>query len=652
MPSFPTKTIEALNEIVTSLLFFLTPLFFVFFTKELFEFPKMILVYIFAATLGFLYLAGGRWPPRLLKPPDWLPFLFLLLASSLATIFSSHGYTSLFGYYSRFNGGLVSLLSLSVIYFCLWQNLSAQKAANYLRTIFASGIFVSLYALLQNFGFDKDFWVQDSQARAFSTLGQPNWLAAYLLVILPIPIYYYLEESLTLKKIFYLAICVLYYFAFWATYSLSGFFGLTGLAIVVILTSGRALWAKRTEVLLLIALCLTISVLRPGIFGAKFSSLVETLQPKITFNRPAWAAPPNNTKKEIDTGDIRLSVWLGALDLWRRDLKSLLIGAGPETFAYNFLSFRPLSLNQTSEWDFLYNKAHNYYLDLLTGTGLLGLIAYLGFVYAVGKKQLKVAAAGPPEKINQSRLLFAGWTTILTTNLFGWPTVYLSLLTFTLPLIMAKLSQNGSEAAPPAETHLPYLRLGLILPIFILILVQILNIFLADVSFSQGLSEADQDREEAEANFKDAISLNPYEPAYPKELAFVLAQKAVTEAEAQKRKSLARQAEKVAQRAYQLNPKNSLTLRSLIKTYYLLSRIDEAYEKDLEDLVKVIIRLSPTEPRSYLDAGLAFFSLGKVKEASASIERSLELKPDYVEAREFLERLKEADQDIETTLTD
>ena len=36
--------------------------------------------------------------------------------------------------------------------------------------------------------------------------------------------------------------------------------------------------------------------------------------------------------------------------------------------------------NLTSEWDFLYNKAHNEYLNYLATTGLFGLGSYLLFI--------------------------------------------------------------------------------------------------------------------------------------------------------------------------------------------------------------------------------------------------------------------------------
>ena len=54
-----------------------------------------------------------------------------------------------------------------------------------------------------------------------------------------------------------------------------------------------------------------------------------------------------------------------------------LFGTGVETFAYSYNFVRPLTHNLTSEWDYVYNKAHNEYFNYLATTGFIGLISYL-----------------------------------------------------------------------------------------------------------------------------------------------------------------------------------------------------------------------------------------------------------------------------------
>ncbi|MEK9179052.1 MAG: O-antigen ligase family protein, partial [Patescibacteria group bacterium] len=71
---------------------------------------------------------------------------------------------------------------------------------------------------------------------------------------------------------------------------------------------------------------------------------------------------------------IRKLVWQGAVKL---GLKYPLFGTGVETFAYAYNFTRPAAHNQTSEWDFVYNKAHNELLNYFANTGFFGLFSYL-----------------------------------------------------------------------------------------------------------------------------------------------------------------------------------------------------------------------------------------------------------------------------------
>ena len=632
--------LDTINETVLYLILFATPLTFVFVTRELFEFPKMILVYFLSAMLSGLFLAqkGFR---KMALPAGSKAFFLLATAITVSTLFSVNRYTSIFGYYSRFNGGLLSLLAFALILLSAAAFLKRRVAAACVNAILISGALVSFYAVLQNFGIDKSFWVQDSQARAFSTLGQPNWLSAYILVILPIPLFKFLNAEETSKKFLFFMLFLLYYFAFWATYSLSGFLGLLAFGILFLTGSFGVAKAKWKQLLLLGVACAAVSLARPGIFGAKIKSFMQIVRPVVSITREALAADDRPQTqplrpRSIDTGDIRLGVWQGSLRLRLSSPKNFLIGTGPETFAYAFLPFRPLSLNKTTEWDFLYNKAHNYYLDILTGTGILGFLAYVLFVITTAAGALKSGARAPD---GLPRLMLYGWSTILITNFFGWPTVVLSLLFFLYPLLIDRLDRYGVERAGSVdgeEIHLPDARALLVSAACLILILGTINIFLADVSFTQGYGSSESgDILAAEPALKDAIRLNPWEPAYHKGLAYTYAQKY---AETEDGNDLS-QALKEAKIAYDLNPHNSLTLRSLIRVYYLLSKVNPQYKTDLEKLALEIIRLSPTEPRSYYDAALMFYYSGDSNGAKELNDEAIKLRPGYPEALELAPKL-------------
>ncbi len=94
--------------------------------------------------------------------------------------------------------------------------------------------------------------------------------------------------------------------------------------------------------------------------------------------------------------------------------KNLLLGIGPETFPYEFPFFREDFLNYSSEWDFILNKPHNYYFEILVELGVIALVFYL---------LIMVKTLG-----HENKFMVAGVLGFYVTNIFGWPTVCTSLL--------------------------------------------------------------------------------------------------------------------------------------------------------------------------------------------------------------------------------
>ena len=90
------------------------------------------------------------------------------------------------------------------------------------------------------------------------------------------------------------------------------------------------------------------------------------------------------------------------------------MGTGPETYPYSFQPFRPIELNYSSEWSYLFNKPHNYYLEIWAESGLLGLVAYGVLFFKIFKYQTI-----------DKRLGLIGFA---ITNIFGWPVVATALV--------------------------------------------------------------------------------------------------------------------------------------------------------------------------------------------------------------------------------
>ncbi len=445
---------------------FLVPLVFTPKTFELFEFPKMILVYLLTILIVAAFLVKtvvtGKF--NLKRTPLDLPILLYAISCTLSAILSIDRYTSIFGYYTRFNGGLLSFLSYVALYYIFVGEMGPEgqegtegregKKEKFVKVLLLSSLLVSIYGILQHFGIDKDYWVQDVQRRVFSTLGQPNWLAAYLVMVLPVSLALMVQNFKSqnsnlkstsqisepwLRTSAYLLVPIALYSAFWFTYSLSGLLGFAAAILTFLIFIGKENLRRGLLPLLLVFLAWTaISALTltPTI-SERIKKIFDEVVPKVSAVAEEQERGSSLSEPRSETGStvkIRLAVWKGTLNLIK---DHPLLGTGPETFAYSFLPYRPVELNQTAEWEFLYNKAHNEYLNIAATTGLLGLASYL---FLIGK--IVFLNVRTRNNILQAGL-FAGWVGVLVSDFFGFSVVATSLLFWLYMALGASLTENG-----------------------------------------------------------------------------------------------------------------------------------------------------------------------------------------------------------------
>lgn len=426
-----------LHKIITWLVYGLSGIPLIFLLRgvnELFEFPKMILVYLIVLLIGFLFFSKrvltGQF--KISNSALSLAVLGFLTTNVLATLFSMNVYTSIWGYYTRFNGGLASIAAFTLLYFVIAEELSNLEKKQLLDFFILTSVPICLYGIAQSFGFQKDLWEGDSQIRIFSTLGQPNWLAAYLVMLIPVTLKKTLEIKESALKIGTGSIVFIQLTALWLTFSLSGLLGLAASLAIYVIAENKKLISENKKVLATIFVALAlVCVLKPGVLKPKIDDAIRDLKKRITLERAAYAmeksSPELASYEYGDTTGIRLIVWQGTTRLILSSPKVFLVGSGPETFPYAFLKFRPESLNITSEWDFIFNKPHNYYLELLANLGIIGFLAYVTLALLA----IKGSWARNPA-------LAAGLVGLWVTDFFSWHTVSTALLMFIYLGIIAK----------------------------------------------------------------------------------------------------------------------------------------------------------------------------------------------------------------------
>lgn len=620
-------------------LFFFVPLLLWPKTSEVFEFNKMLFTY------GVTILISAAWVARwvqekkvtIRRTPLDLPIALFFLSQLLSTIFSIDTHTSIWGYYSRFHGGLASTVAYIALYYALVTNIKREKIIFLVYSILGSAILVALYGVLEHFGIDKHLWVQDVQNRVFSTLGQPNWLSAYLAALLPLPIILAVAAKKLSRRLIWLGIALLFFITILYTKSQSGIFTtFLILALIPIYLVG-----KKHKLVYLLAGILFLAGL------AYKWDFVQKLSP---FGPPNLAQLVEKDRAGriggSDSMIIRQVVWQGAREL---ALKNPIFGTGVETFGYSYYTVRPALHNLLSEWEFLYNKAHNEYLNLLANTGFVGLTTYLLLIgWTIIWWQRK------KDKTPLSDGLFLGYLSILVTNYFGFSVVPVALFFFLFPAITL-IQAKDKEVSRSINFHInSYLAYGLITLAALYLIMIPINQLRADLAYNRArlYLQANAIKQSLD-NAKDAVRLEPEEPLFTATLAESAAAAAATikkqldtmgasisaEVRGEGEKmlfDLTNDALKNSARAVAMNPHHANLRKSKAKTELYLGTIDAKYNRQALETLIELTKIAPTDAKVLYNIAILHLELGEEEKGREALRKAIELKPDYDAAKALL----------------
>ena len=645
----------------------IVPLILTPYNYELFEFNKMLTVYFFSVVIAIAWLIKIILHRQLLirTTPFDIPLLFFLTTQVISTITSIDRHTSIWGYYSRFHGGLLSTICYIFLYYAYATHLAHKKNQTLinLRVILVTALIVSVYGILEHLGIDKTIWVQDVQNRVFSTLGQPNWLAAYLLVLLPVTIALFLKQK---KSIFFYSLIAIYYLTLLFTKSRSG---LIGAAVAYLVFWGLLLFKNKfklfpkKKLLLVSGLLLLITVLVGSEFTPSITSLLKTrTDAPSVINESVAAGQPAIALGGSSSTDIRKVVWEGAIDIWKH---YPLFGSGVATFAYSYYNFRPVEHNLLSEWDFLYNKAHNEFLDLLACSGIFGLAGYLLIIIWFTVWVLKQS---DPLQLG----LLAGFLGLAVSNFFGFSVVPVALFFFLWPAFSLspkhlKHSQHPVNLYPLNNSQ--YMLVTITVFLGCLFLIKIINLWQADKIFNLGRNLVKNNQlVQGFPLLQKSVTMSPKEPLFRSEYSEAVAKMAVVyhqQASQFPEELTTEQKIQYSTQASQLRDQmineaivnsdivisqNKVHLnywKSRAKIFFLLANIDVKYQANALESLQTSIFLAPTDAKLYYNLSLLYVQMGQTGLAEQILLQTIDLKPNYEAARYALANLYEQTDQVE-----
>jgi len=685
--------VRKIINILYQILFFIVPLILYPYTSELFEFNKMIAVYILTVLILFFWAVRGVSERKIIikRTPLDIPILIFLGSQIISTLISIDIRTSLFGYYSRFNGGLISLFCYAILYWGYVSNLSKNDTLTHIKVILISTFLSSLYGILEHFGIDKNIWIQDVEDRVFSTFGQPNWLAAWLAAVIPVSLSISLslssrsnekESNLQTRNVTTFIPYILagiFFITLLFTKSRSGILGLIialivywGLIFIKTVNSKTEFKSFLKSVFAFVISFTLIVFLIGSPWTPNISEVLDSLQnhKSITYNlQPTTTAAPALEVGGSSSTEIRKIVWRGALDVWKN---YPLFGSGVETFAFSYYKFRPAAHNLVSEWDFLYNKAHNEYLNFMATSGTIGIISYLTLItffavifirsiftnYTNPSRNTRMDKIGDnPRRISEisektiilsdrtnilNIAIFSGYVSILLTNFFGFSVVPVNLLFYLFPAMVISLGQEGKTVK---EQELNIEKLSGIQKIFIfiaclftlLVFYSIARYWYADVLYNRADQLAKSGNLiDAVKSINSSIKLSGSEAIYHDELASELMDVALvynSQNATESAKKFSENALTQINFAEKLSPINLNIIRNKARIAIQLSEINPAYILDAKNELLKGISLAPTDAKLYYNLSLVYFRINDIPNTIETLKKTIELKANYRDAR-------------------
>jgi O-antigen ligase len=344
------------------------PVVFVPNSDDVFVEPKTILVRLLivgaAITAGVSLVLGRR--PLLIRFPDVAVVVFILL-TAVATLTSVDPLTSLHGEQLQ-RAGFISFAAIAAGYLVARTTIASIARLQMLMTAVAIGAsVVAFYGLVQWWGFDP-IWDVLPNGRVIATVGQPNWLGAYLVITIPVTIAVSFTARSRIARIGLAVSAVAQATVLVTTLSRASWLGLVTAAIFAATLIIAKAWSRGAVRMA------TVSISAAAGVVAVLALLVVT-GPLANTNPVERALSATN----LDAFDIRqhLALWeVGAAITADHPL----IGTGPDTYAIVFPAYRddviePYYADYLSQ--FRPESPHNVYLAVAAGAGLVALCSLL-----------------------------------------------------------------------------------------------------------------------------------------------------------------------------------------------------------------------------------------------------------------------------------
>ncbi len=371
---------KALQLSIYSILF-IVPLSFWLSANEAFETPKTSIFYSLIAISTVLFLARQALSGNFYF--KWSSFSIpaaAVIAVAMLSLFK--------GLYLNANAGPMHwqyfkfILANGLLYFLIINVFSKNDIFKLLYFIFAAHFIVVAYGILQYFGVDFIKWVSFGEGRVYSTMGNPDYMAAQFSILIPLMIVLILSPITRLIKFVLALFLSMMFFLIIVSHGRGAWLGFLGslvyMFIMFAVLYGKDFFAKQKVFTASIAAFVIFLVLIfsfPNPINKNSQSLVDRLKSGLSLTS--------------NSASVRLFYWESAVQM---GMHNPILGAGIGGFSLNtsfyqkkvydrWLKAAPDMAAQVEPHVELYT--HNDYLQTFAEQGFLGLGVFIWLLAAL-----------------------------------------------------------------------------------------------------------------------------------------------------------------------------------------------------------------------------------------------------------------------------
>jgi O-antigen ligase len=348
-------------------IFLVIPLFFLPSSRDVFNFPKAILLYalLAGALIHYFLSPKGEKVSSLVNRRLINIALFgvSLLISASALFTDTALMRALFGYPNRSNGLLTYLALILLIWVASRMLISRRFLEKLQRDLFIIIILFVSYSFLQYLNLDPVSW-NNSYNRIIGTFGNPNFSGAFLGIMGAVLIYYFFSTSNPIR-FFYLALSICSVFLGWATESFQA---------VLIFAIG--------------IFFLVLAYLKSR-FGFKtfISSVTASVCIGVFSIWSFFGQGPLGERLYQPTLVLRLEYWTVGI---KTALANPLLGIGPDSYTEGWRLFRTPEFVKTYSESVSVDSAHNTLINFMANFGIPAFLFLFVIYVLIGINALKL----------------------------------------------------------------------------------------------------------------------------------------------------------------------------------------------------------------------------------------------------------------------